>query len=190
MQSKPTTRSMPPSLASSSSSRLEAGRRTAGGRPSVKSRPPSMGREAVAGGTSDELDVVESPVDCGHDRLLGVGEAVDEEKREHVVLQDAVGLDAQLRFEPPGGLRRALDAEAPDVEDELAVDFEAAAGKGDGEHAALHHAGGPDLAGRRTAGDRHAGKGLGERMIEGGRVVIDGEEDDDVLEVGAAEPGF
>ena len=41
-----------------------------------------------------------------------------------------------------------------------------------------------------AAGDRHAGKGLGERMIEGGRVVIDGEEDDDVLEVGAAEPGF
>ena len=34
------------------------------------------------------------------------------------------------------------------------------------------------------------GKASRERVIEGGRVVIDGEEDDDVLEVGAAEPGF
>ena len=146
-------------------------------------------REAVAGRSADELDIFENPVDRGDDHFLGIGEAVDQQQREHVVLEDVVRLQAQLRLEAPGGLRCPLHAELVDVENEFAVDLEAVAGEADGKDAALHHAGRPDLAGRCASRHRHAGKGLGEPMIEGGRIVIGGEEDDEVLEVGAAQPG-
>ena len=47
--------------------------------------------------------------------------------------------------------------------------------------AALHHAGGADLARRRAAGDGNAGESLAQRVRQHAGVVIDAEEHDDVL---------
>ena len=82
-----------------------------------------------------------------------------------------------------------LDAEAVDVGDELAVDAKALARERDQQHAALHHAGGADLARGRAAGDGDAGEGLAERRGEHFGVVVDAEEGDDVLEVAAVDLG-
>ncbi len=124
----------------------------------------------------------------GDDILLGVRQAVDEQQREHVLARPALAIWTYLPFEAAHGLRRALDAEALDVGDHLAVHAEFGARKGDEQQAALHHAGRADLASGRAPRDRNAGELLAERSSQHVGIVVDAEEGNEVLEFIASEP--
>src|SRR5689334_5771927 len=91
-------------------------------------------------------------MDGGDDVLLGVGQAVDEQQGEDVLLGQALAGRRDLRLETAYGLRSPLDAELVDVGDQLAVHTEAIAWERDEQQATLHHAGWADLAGGGAAG--------------------------------------